>query len=374
LLAKFLAFLVVLALVFGGAWLWAGRAEGPRIELRQPEKFIGQATPLDLVVEAPGGQFSRVDITLEQNGRTYPVFTLNQPEQGGVKQESAERLFIVRQVGKRDIPELQAGKARIVVRAARPVLYGLRQAESEASRDVEVRLEPPRVAVLSTFHYINHGGAEFVVYRATPPDVESGVKVGDETYPGFPASGAGITGDAAMRVAFFALTFDQDLKAPIAVYARDGAGNESMTPLEHMPFEKPFQRSRIPIDDKFLNQVVPPIAAETPEMGLSTAPADLLDSFLKINGELRRRNTQTIADLAKKTTPQMLWTDAFQPLGNASVEARFADNRTYVYMGKEVDRQVHLGFDLAVVQRTPVLAANTGVVVHAGISASSATA
>jgi murein DD-endopeptidase MepM/ murein hydrolase activator NlpD len=222
------------------------------------------------------------------------------------------------------------------------------------------------VAVLSTFHYINHGGAEFVVYRATPPDVESGVKVGDETYPGFPASGAGITGDAAMRVAFFALTFDQDLKAPIAVYARDGAGNESMTPLEHMPFEKPFQRSRIPIDDKFLNQVVPPIAAETPEMGLSTAPADLLDSFLKINGELRRRNTQTIADLAKKTTPQMLWTDAFQPLGNASVEARFADNRTYVYMGKEVDRQVHLGFDLAVVQRTPVLAANTGVVVHAG--------
>jgi murein DD-endopeptidase MepM/ murein hydrolase activator NlpD len=101
-------------------------------------------------------------------------------------------------------------------------------------------------------------------------------------------------------------------------------------------------------------------------MGLSTAPADLLDSFLKINGELRRRNTQTIADLAKKTMPQMLWTDAFQPLGNASVEARFADNRTYVYMGKEVDRQVHLGFDLAVVQRTPVLAANTGVVVHAG--------
>ena len=61
----------------------------------------------------------------------------------------------------------------------------------------------------------------------------------------------------------------------------------------------------------------------------------------------------------------MLWKDAFQPLGNASVEAGFADNRTYVYLGEEIDRQVHLGFDLAVTQRIPVLAANTGVVVYA---------
>ena len=48
---RFLTFLVVLALVVaGGAWLWAGRAEGPRIEIRQPEKFIGQSTSLDMVV------------------------------------------------------------------------------------------------------------------------------------------------------------------------------------------------------------------------------------------------------------------------------------------------------------------------------------
>ena len=58
------------------------------------------------------------------------------------------------------------GKARIVVRGTKPVLFGLRQAHSEATRDVQVRLEPPRVAVLSTFHYVNQGGSEFVVYRA----------------------------------------------------------------------------------------------------------------------------------------------------------------------------------------------------------------
>jgi murein DD-endopeptidase MepM/ murein hydrolase activator NlpD len=100
-------------------------------------------------------------------------------------------------------------------------------------------------------------------------------------------------------------------------------------------------------------------------MNLSAAPEDLAASFLRINGDLRRRNALTIAELSKKTSPEMLWKDAFQALGNASVEAGFADNRTYLYQGKEIDRQVHLGFDLAVTQRIPVLAANTGIVVYA---------
>ncbi len=306
-----------------------------------------------------------MDVILEQGGQSYPVFSLNQPAQGDVRQETAERLFIMRRIGKSEVPQLQAGPARIVVRAARPVLFGLRQVESEAARDVEVRLEPPRVSVMSTFHYVNHGGAEFVVYRATPSDVESGVRVGDVTYPGFPASGAGITGDEATRVAFFALLHDQDLTTPVSLFARDGAGNEASTPLDHRPFAKPFARSRITIDDRFLQMVVPAIASTTPDMNLSTTPDDLLPSFLRINNDLRRSNNETLVELAKKTAPEILWKDAFQPLVNAAVESRFADNRTYVYEGKDVDQQVHLGFDLAVTQRIPVLAANNGIVVHA---------
>jgi murein DD-endopeptidase MepM/ murein hydrolase activator NlpD len=149
------------------------------------------------------------------------------------------------------------------------------------------------------------------------------------------------------------------------VYARDGAGNQTSTPLDVRAFPKPFSRSRIAIDDRFLGRVVPAIAANVPDMQLSTAQPDLLASFLKINGDLRKKNGQTIQDLARKTTPAMLWKDAFQPLGNASIEAKFADNRTYVYQGKDVDQQVHLGFDLAVTEHIPVLAANRAIVLHA---------
>jgi murein DD-endopeptidase MepM/ murein hydrolase activator NlpD len=361
--------LVLLVIGAAAAWFWSGRAEGPRIDVRQPQRFVGQTTPLDVVVESPDGELADVEIAIEQGGRTLPLFSLASAGTAKVTQESADRISITRTVGKRDNPDLQAGAARIVARASRPVLFGLRQAESQVARDVEIRLEPPRVAVLSTFHFVNHGGAEFVVYRASPADVESGVRVGEETYPGFPASGAGVNGDDSTRVAFYALLHDQELNTPVTLYARDPAGNEATTRLDSRPFARPFARSRIEIDDDFLQQVVPSIANASPDtqaMGLSTAPDDLLPSFLRINGELRMRNNAAIAELARKTAPRMLWSETFQPLGNASVEARFADNRTYFYRGKEVDRQVHLGFDLAVTQRVPVSAANTGVVVYAG--------
>ncbi len=52
-------------------------------------------------------------------------------------------------------------------------------------------------------------------------------------------------------------------------------------------------------------------------------------------------------------------------LGNSKVEAAFADHRTYVYKGKEVDHQVHLGFDLAVTSHVPIVAANAGTVLNA---------
>jgi murein DD-endopeptidase MepM/ murein hydrolase activator NlpD len=363
-LLKFLLLLLVAAgLVLGAGWFWTGRSPGPAIEIRQPGGFIGQTSTLEAVVEAPEGAFSRIDISIEQNGTSFPVFALDQQDEATVRQDTAERLFVMRPIGKQAIPELQAGPARIVVRAARPALFGLRQIESTETRDVQVRLEPPRVAVLSSFHFVNHGGSELVVYRATPEDVDSGVRVGDREYPGFPASGAGITGDPAMRVAFFALLYDQDLNTRIEVYARDPAGNQTATPLDYRVFPKPYRKSRIQIDDGFLNRVVPAIASNVPEEQIPTG--DVLAGFLKVNGELRQKNNQFIRELAQQTSPEMRFRDAFQQLGNSQVEAGFADSRTYVYDGQEIDQQVHLGFDLAVTANVPIAAAQRGVVVHA---------
>ena len=126
-LLKFLFYLILLALIAGaGAWFWAGRLDGPAIEVRQPGKFIGQASSLEMMAQAPGGAFSRLTVAVEQGGKTYQVFALNNDE-AAVKR-SADRLLVMRPIGKRALPELKSGPARIVVNAARPVLMGLRNA------------------------------------------------------------------------------------------------------------------------------------------------------------------------------------------------------------------------------------------------------
>ena len=364
------AFLAILVVGLGSAaaaWFLAGREAGPGIEIKTPDKFIGQAGSLELFIDAPAGVLTRLTATVSQNGQDLPVFSLDDAagNAADVKQATSDRLWVIRPLGKKSQPALVAGQATITVTAARPVLFGWREAVSSVSRDVTVRLEPPRIAVLSTHHFLNLGGSEFVVLRATPPDVAVGVRVATTSFPAYPGTAVGLT-DPALRVAFFALPFDQDAAAPVVAFARDDAGNDATATVDHKPFAKTFQRSRIPIDQAFMARVVPAIASNTPTLGLANnGTADLLAGFLTINRDLRQQNNATIAALAAKTAPEMRWTEAYAQLGNTQVESRFADHRTYLYEGKEIDQQTHLGFDLASTAQAPVTAANRGVVVHA---------
>ncbi|MEZ5288393.1 MAG: M23 family metallopeptidase [Vicinamibacterales bacterium] len=363
LVRAFFVLLFLAAIVAGVAWWLAGREPGPVIAVSSPEGFIGQSGSLAFTVESPGGDVSRLDVSLEQNGQAIPVASLADLGEDVVRE--GDRISITRPLGKKAQPALVNGPARIVIVAARPVLYGMRTAETTEARDVQVRLDPPRVAVLSIHHFINLGGAEFVVLRATPEDVDAGIRVGDAEYPAFPGSSVGIP-DPAVRVAFFALRHDQDVSATISAFARDAAGNQATTPVDHRPFTKQFVQSRIPIDQNFLDKVVPAIAAETPSLDVDVStPEGRLKGFLTMNGNLRAANAETIRSMAAKTRPEMLWRESFAQLGNTQVESRFADRRTYFFNGEEIDRQVHLGFDLASVQHAPVHAANTGVVVFA---------
>ena len=362
---------LALLIVIGAAtaWVIAGRGAPPVLTIAAPDRVVGQTGTLDVTAGAPGARFTSLAIAVEQNGRSTPLFSLDGATPATIAQVDADRLRITRPFGKQSVPALVAGPARIVVTASRPAFFGLRTLASEASRDIQVRLEPPRIAVVSTHHYVNHGGSEMVIYRATPPDVVSGVRVGDLEYPGYPAAGAGLPGaDPTLKIAFFALLDEQELNTPIAAFARDEAGNEAKVGFVDNVFEKPFKKSRIALDDKFLGRVVPEILQHAPELNMAPPPAgaDVMPAFLKINGELRRINAAEIAKTAQKgTTPRMLWSGPFVQLGNSQVEASFADHRTYTYNGKEVDQQVHRGFDLAVTANVAVAAANDGTVLHA---------
>jgi murein DD-endopeptidase MepM/ murein hydrolase activator NlpD len=355
--------LVVLLLLFGGVFFVAGRMAGPAITIDQPEKFVGASTPLKVTVTSPG-EIEAVEVAFEQGQQRTSLVSQAGPQ---LARDASGAIVITHELNKQTLPSLASGPARIVVTASRPVVYGLRTVASESTRDVTVRLERPRVGAISTHHYINHGGTEMVVYRVSPEDVASGVRVGDIEYPGFPAAGAAPAGgtftDTAVRVAFFALRYDQALNTPIRLFARDEAGNSTIAEFDKRVFPKRFDRSRIPLKDTDMERLVPVILQGAGDF----APAgSTLEKFVAINSELRRRNNEQIASFAAQTAPDMLWRgEVFHSFRNTSAEAAFADFRTYVYGGREVDRQVHLGFDLASFAGTPVVAANHGTVLFA---------
>ena len=351
-----------------GLYVAASRSVGPTIEILQPTRLVGRTALFEATIEAPRAQLTALEAVIEQDSTQFSLFSLDRPAEAEVRQDGADRIRITRTFDRDSHPELHAGSARVRVSATRPVLFGLSERSTSVVVDVEIRLEPPRLTVVSTFHYINHGGVELVVYRVTPPDASSGVRVGDLSYPGYPASGIHETAEDTLHVAFFALLHEQDLGTPIELFARDEAGNETRAEFSHQQFPRQFRRSRIQVTNAFLRRVIPAIVDRLPELSdeeTDGSDEELLDRYLFINGALRRRNRDTVAALADQTSPRKLWEGAFRQLANSQVESGFADHRTYVYEGNEIDQQVHLGFDLASTANVSVRAANHGRVIHA---------
>ncbi len=232
-LGKFLAFLILLAVICGGvAWIWAGRQPGPTVEFRQPDRFVGQSS--DARADGPGAAGTVLATRGRASSRAASRIRSSASSNRRRRRQGRTRPIASTSCGRsarRAIPALQQGPRGSSCARRGRCSTGCGTRRTEATRDVQVRLEPPQASVLSTFHYVNLGGAEFVVYRATPADVESGVRVGDRTYPGFPATAVGVQDDPALHVAFFALSYDQDVNTPISVFAtRPGRQHRASRP------------------------------------------------------------------------------------------------------------------------------------------------
>jgi len=311
---------------------------------------IGAATPITVRVSNPHG-IRHYTAAVEQDGVSTTVAS---------EDKRATRLMFwrahepVREIhfnaGKDQVPGLKEGKARLVFSAQS---NDFRAASNTASTEVNVILRPPSVSADGFQHYINQGGSEMAVFTPAASN-ESGVRVGMESFRSFP-----MPGHPDQRFALFAYSWDMPQDTPPIVFARNTAGSEATARFWFKVFPKKFRARDLDIDDKFLEKVDNQIDP--------SGSGDLVSRFLKINGELRRQNNKTIADLRLKTEDHFLWKQAFLQLANSQVESAFADRRSYIYKGKKIDEQVHLGFDLATTQHGPVLAANDGKVVWAAM-------
>jgi murein DD-endopeptidase MepM/ murein hydrolase activator NlpD len=222
---------------------------------------------------------------------------------------------------------------------------------------VTIKFTPPALEVLAATHYLHQGGGGLAALRVKGA-ARAGVKVGAELFPAYAAGES----DSGLAVALFALPWNLPDATPIAAWAEDEAGNSVSRPLPSELKPRRFPTGIVEITDKFLAAKLPELLPER-----APIPADQqVQAFLVVNRDKRRAAEDTKRAVAGRTQPRPLWAGAFVQPRNTKVFSNFAESRSYRYDGKEIDTQVHLGFDLASLKSSPVPAANAGVVVFAG--------
>jgi hypothetical protein len=213
---------------------------------------------------------------------------------------------------------------------------------------------PPLPSPRSTAHNVNHGGVGVIAYAVNEEVAASGVQVGTYYFPGYRQP-------SGLYLALFAFPESipfADLKPRLT--ATDVAGNTRSVGFIFLPLVRAFKSDTLDLPLSFLETKMPEFEPLVPEA------TDHLDRFLKVNSVLRDANNALIASFANQTSAVPLFAGAFLRMPNTAPRAAFGDRRTYLFEGKEIDRQVHLGVDLASLQTDQVPAANNGRVVHTG--------
>ncbi|HVO10153.1 MAG TPA: M23 family metallopeptidase [Vicinamibacteria bacterium] len=356
---KLLLFVLLVVLVVGaGALAVVSLRVGPapEVQISPSARAIGMRGSVLVTATAGGRGLAGLRVEVEQKGRTTVVArAVERPRAPwSFRGPRRTREELHADVGRNAVPDLAPGEAIVRVVAERAPTW-LRHPDPVVKElKLPVRLVAPALSLLSTQHYVAQGGSGVVVYRVADTATRDGVRCGPWFFPGHP-----LPGGSGERFAIFGVPWDMGDDKAIRLLAEDDAGNTSEIAFVDQFFPKPPRLDTVQLQDEFLNRVVGEIMAQTP--GLADR-GSVLENYLQINRDLRARQATELAELSRRSEPRFLWTQPFLPLHNAQVMASFADQRTYFYGGKEVDKETHLGFDLAVTAQTPVTAANRGVV------------
>ena len=322
----------------------SARSATPVVDLPASITTLGQATPVSVQVHDPRG-IRKIAATVEQNGVSYPVSATTQPSTASDSTWSFT-------AGVKSTPQLKDGAAKLIVEATSNDLLGKK---ARAERDVTVVTRPPSLSVDSDQHYLYLGMADLVTFNVSGGWTAAGVRVGDQTYRSWP-----MPDGKPGRFSLFAFAWNMPPGTAPVVYASIGVGNDVTSPIvfQFPKKEQPhYTVHDLQISDAFMQKVVNELDPN--------GSGDPVARFVKINSEMRRANNKTLADLRFKTAEKFLWSQAFARQAHAQAEATFADLRNYIYHGKKIDQQVHLGYDLAVTQHVGVEASNDGQIVYA---------
>jgi len=337
-----IAAIVVAVLGFG--FFYLRDTTGPALTLSPAAGPISAKRVLTLTLRDSGAGLKNVTVAAVQGDRTIPLLSRQYPPGS---HEALEPLSLA-QSG------LKEGPLSLRISATDRSIFPFGAGNStDLSPSFDYQNKPPVVTLLSTAHNIFHGGAGLVVYTLNREVERTGVVIGNRFFPGYRQSGD-------LYACLFAFPYNMAPESFLPkVLAVDRAGNERQTGIYFHLIPKSFPSDRIELSDSFLDKVAAEFKDRFPQA------ATPLEIFLKANGELRDHDLKILNECGQKTSPVPLWEGAFLRLPNSAPGGSFAQLRSYLYRGKQVDLQTHLGIDLASLAHAQVPAANRGKVVYA---------
>ena len=339
-----LAALLVMVALGAAAFVLLSSGTPPTIRLTPAQGTVGPGTTFELTVAAPHAGVKRVLATVRQEQTSRTLVSEVMPR----KESSYTVQFTLPADALRD------GPLQVVVEAVDASFSNMAEgARAQASFDLAFDKRPPIVSVLSEQHNLNQGGCGLVVFAVDEDLQTAEVRVGERVFPAYKLPDGRYAG-------LFAFPYDVDKKdfAPV-LYVMDTAGNDLSRRFPFHANARQFKHDIIRLPKSFLRAKMPEFSPQYPG---SNSP---LDVFLNVNRETRRKNRQALIELGRTSASSPLWNGTFLRLPNSATRAGFAEYRSYVYNGQEVDNQVHLGVDLASLKHAKVPAANNGVVIFA---------
>ena len=352
--------LLCIIIILPITWILFNRFEGgnPSIKLDLLSQTIGTSQDLSISVADTKSGLRRVWIGLLQNGKETVLLEKDFPAKGlisrGIKHEEALKVKI-------DPGESGIKDGNAILRIIASDYSWRRWFKGNLTyleKNIIIDTKPPEINIISRFHNISQGGACLVIYKLSEQCDRSGVYVEENFFPGH----SGHFQDKNIFMAFFALNHKQEPVTKIFIKAIDSAGNTSKAGFNYNIKRKVFKKDVINISDKFLNWKMPEFDIYIPQPSELT----IIDKFLKVNQDIRKDSYNKLIELAENTDKVLYWDGVFLRLPKSANKAGFADNRVYQYKNEIIDRQIHLGIDLASIAHSPVQAANKGKVVFAG--------
>ena len=329
----------------------------PLAELTPLPEYMSKSITFNVAISDAKMGLRDVTVSIKQDGPAIPLIKKSFPYKGLFNKEGIHTLSEEFTLNPKELNLVQ-GHAHIIIEIHD---YSKRRGGDGNLTILEhtttVDTIPPSMTAISRSHNVNKGGSGLIIYRVSDDTRESGIVINDMRFHGVPFTNDSHSG---IYLCYFAFPCTFKKSTSLYLWAKDMADNEIKKTFRYHIRQKRFRKDKIRISDRLLDAII------------SSFPSDLFEpsdsnikKYLFINKTLREENSASLRELCQSPSKEKLWDGPWLRMKKAATMATFGDQRTYYYKDKAIDKQLHLGIDLASLANSPVQAANNGRVVFA---------